>query len=125
MSVFQKVVAWLQSAGLADGYKVQSLRWVEQKNDGRAMKYIVIQPDGGTPRYHCLGAHDFVRVTLIGGKSDKVDDLELIERAQLIMDYVTNSPDDDNLNFIANTGGDCARTYPSTPLCDARTPNPY
>lgn len=100
--VFMKVRDWLVAAGLTDGYKVQSLEWVEKKEDGDTMKYIVFQPDGGTPRYRCLGADDYVLVNLVSAKRDP---LPAIMRAQEIMDHVTNNSNDANLNFIANTGG--------------------
>jgi hypothetical protein len=102
MTIFEKVSDWLASAGLADGYKVQLAHWVEQKADTGAMKYIVVQPDGGTARHRCLGAYDYVLVNIISAKNDPAP---AITQAQTIMEFVTNNSDDDALNFIANTGG--------------------
>ncbi|WP_227734564.1 phage tail termination protein [Yersinia proxima] len=102
MTIFEKVSDWLESAGLTDGYKVQLAHWEEQKADTGAMKYIVVQPDGGTARYRCLGAYDYVLVNIISAQRDPTP---AIATAQQIMDYVTNNADDDALNFIANTGG--------------------
>lgn len=102
MTIFEKVADWLESAQLTDGYKLQMAQWVEQKSDTGAMKYIVVQPDGGTARYRCLGAYDYVLVNIISAQRDPTP---AIATAQQIMDYVTNNADDDALNFIANTGG--------------------
>lgn len=102
MTIFENVSDWLEAAGLADGYKVQLAHWVEQKADTGTMKYIVVQPDGGTARYRCLGAYDYVLVNIISAKNDPAP---AITQAQTIMEFVTNNSDDDALNFIANTGG--------------------
>ncbi|WP_145531227.1 phage tail termination protein [Yersinia kristensenii] len=102
MTTFEKVAEWLEATGLIDEYKLQLAQWVEQKTDTGAMKYIVVQPDGGTARYRCLGAYDYVLVNIISAKNDPAP---AIAEAQAIMDYVTNNADDDALNFIANTGG--------------------
>lgn len=102
MTIFEKVSDWLEAAGLTDGYKVQLAYWEEQKVDTGTMKYVVVQPDGGTARHQCLGAYDYVLVSIISAKNDPAP---AIATAQSIMDYVTNNSDDDVLNFIANAGG--------------------
>ncbi|CNL89877.1 phage tail termination protein [Yersinia aleksiciae] len=102
MTTFEKVAEWLEATGLIDEYKLQLAQWVEQKTDTGAMKYIVVQPDGGTARYRCLGAYDYVLVNIISAKNDPAP---AITKAQTIMEFVTNNADDDALNFIANTGG--------------------
>lgn len=102
MTIFEKVADWLEAAGLTAGYKLQLANWIEQDSDKGAMQYIVVQPDGGTPRYRCLGAYDYVLVNVISAKNDPAP---AITTAQDIMDYVTNNANDDVLNFIANTGG--------------------
>ncbi len=102
MTIFEKVSDWLDESGLADGYKIQLAHWVEQKSDTGTMKYIVVQPDGGTARYRCLGAYDYVLVNIVSAKNDPAP---AIAKAQEIMEFVTNNADDDALNFIANTGG--------------------
>ncbi|MGB8664407.1 MAG: hypothetical protein WCD24_06525 [Serratia inhibens] len=100
--VFMKVRDWLVAAGLADGYRVQNLEWAQQASDVDTTKYMVFQPDGGTPRIRCLGADDYVLVILVSAKRDAQD---AIVRAQEILDYVTDNANDANLNYIANTGG--------------------
>lgn len=100
--VFMKVRDYLAAAGLTADYKVQLAQWIEQKADTGAMRYIVFQPDNGTPRYGCLGASDFVLVTLVSGKNDPEP---AILRAQEILDFVTHNSNDASLNYIANTGG--------------------
>lgn len=102
MTIFEKVADWLEASGLIAGYKLQLVHWIEQKADTGAMRYIVVQPDGGTPRYHCLGAYDYVLVNVISAKNDPAP---AVATAQAIMEHVTNNHDDDVLNFIANAGG--------------------
>ncbi|GKX40426.1 hypothetical protein WCT81_04850 [Pectobacterium versatile] len=108
MTVFEKFAAWLEAAKLPggdeliDGYRLQLVQWIEQNGDAGAMRYIVVQPDGGTPRYRCLGAYDYVLVNIISAKNDPEP---AIATAQAIMEHVTNNADDDVLNFIANAGG--------------------
>lgn len=102
MTIFEKVADWLEGAGLTTGYKLQLANWIEQDSDKGAMKYIVVQPDGGTPRYRCLGAYDYVLVNIISAKNDPEP---AIATAQAIMEHVTNNADNDVLNFIANAGG--------------------
>ncbi|KFX20803.1 hypothetical protein [Pectobacterium betavasculorum] len=108
MTIFEKVADWLDAAKLPSGddliagYKLQLVQWIEQKADTGVMRYIVVQPDGGTPRYRCLGAYDYVLLNIISAKNDPEP---AITTAQSIMDYVTNNANDDVLNFIANAGG--------------------
>lgn len=100
--VFMKVRDWLVAAGLADGYKIQLSQWIEQKADTGAMKYIVFQPDGGTGRIQDLGADDNAQVILVSARNDPQP---AILRAQEILDYVTEHPEDSCLNSIFNLGG--------------------
>lgn len=102
MTIFEKVSDWLESAGLTDGYKVQLAYWEEQKTDTGAMKYIVVQPDGGTARYQDLGADDYVLVNIISAENDASP---AIATAQSILDYAESNPEDSCLNFIANVNG--------------------
>lgn len=102
MTIFEKFADFLESTGLTNGYKLQLVQWIEQKADTGAMKYIVVQPDGGTPRSRCLGASDYVIVNVISAKNDPAP---AIGTAQEIMDYITDNYNHDTLNFIANTGG--------------------
>lgn len=100
--VFMKVRDYLVDAGLAADYKVQLAQWVEQRTDTDAMKYIVFQPDGGPGRIQDIGADDNVQVILVSAKHDP---LPTILRAQEILDYVTEHPEDSCLNSIFNLGG--------------------
>jgi hypothetical protein len=100
--VFMKVRDWLVDAGLTADYKVQLAQWVEQKADTGTMKYIVFQSDGGTGRIQDIGADDNVQVILVSGKNDPQP---VTLRAQEILDYVTDNPDDSCLNSIFNLGG--------------------
>lgn len=100
--VFIKFREWLEDAGLTGGYKVQMVEWVEQKEDTGNMKYMVFQPNGGTPRVKDLSADDNVQVVLVSAKNDAQT---VVQRAQDILDYVTDSPDDSCLNSVFNLGG--------------------
>lgn len=108
MTIFEKVADWLDAAKLQNGddliagYKLQLVQWIEQKADTGAMRYIVVQPDGGTPRYQDLSADDYVLVNVVSAKNDPEP---AIATAQDIMDYAESNPDDSCLNFIANAGG--------------------
>lgn len=100
--VFIKFRDWLVGAGLADGYTIQLARWLEQPSDGGFTRYIVFQPNGGTARLQDLGADDNVQVVLVSGKNDTQT---VVQRAQDILDYVTEHPDNDCLNGVFNLGG--------------------
>jgi hypothetical protein len=100
--VFMKLRDWLVDAGLTADYKIQLAQWVEQKADTGTMKYIVFQPDGGTGRIQDIGADDNVQVILVSGKNDPQP---VILRAQEILNFVTENPDDSCLNSIFNLGG--------------------
>lgn len=100
--VFIKFREWLEGAGLVDGYKVQMVQWVEQKSDTGNMKYIVFQPNGGSPRVKDLSADDNVQVVLVSAKNDVQT---VVQRAQDILDHVTDSPEGSCLNSVFNLGG--------------------
>ncbi|ECE3714681.1 hypothetical protein NPT74_004584 [Salmonella enterica subsp. enterica serovar Techimani] len=100
--VFMKFRDWLVDSGLADGYIIQLARWLEKPADGGEAKYIIFQPDGGTPRLDDLSADDNVQVVLVSAKNDPQP---AIQRAQDILDYVTANPDSDCLNAVFNMGG--------------------
>jgi hypothetical protein len=100
--VFMQVRDVLVDAGLTAGYRVQLVKWIEQPADGGKSQYIVFQPDGGTGRLQDLGADDNVQVILVSAKNDPQP---AIQRAQDILDFITNNPEDDCLNSVFNLGG--------------------
>ncbi|MDE9467388.1 phage tail termination protein [Xenorhabdus bovienii] len=102
MSAFEQFRHYLATAGLIDGFRVQMVTWIEQKDDGGQMQYMVFQPAGGTGRLDDLSADDNVQVILVSGQNDPQP---IIQRTQEILDYVAAHPDDDCLNAVFNLGG--------------------
>ncbi|MDE9540390.1 phage tail termination protein [Xenorhabdus bovienii] len=102
MSAFEQFRHYLATAGLIDGFRVQMVTWIEQKDDGGQMQYMVFQPAGGTGRLDDLSADDNVQVILVSGQNDPQP---IIQRTQEILDCVAAHPDDDCLNAVFNLGG--------------------
>ncbi|MBE8598198.1 phage tail termination protein [Xenorhabdus sp. BG5] len=102
MMTFEQFRHYLAKAGLIDGFKIQMLNWIEQKSDGGQAQYMVFQPAGGTGRLDDLGADDNVQVILVSGQNNPQP---VIQRAQEILDYVAEHPDDACLTSVFNLGG--------------------
>ncbi|HHX4111563.1 TPA: phage tail termination protein [Proteus mirabilis] len=99
--IHEKFERYLNRGNLLDGFIVQYLTWNEQP-DEKTQKYAVIQPDDGSGRFADLGADDFVTLVLV---SAQYDPEPALIRANEILNFVAEFPDDCELNSIYNLGG--------------------
>ncbi len=99
--IHEKFERYLNKGNLLDGFIVQYLTWNEQP-DENTQQYAVIQPDDGSGRFADLGADDFVTLVLVSAQHDPEPALI---RANEILNFVAEFPDDCELNSIYNLGG--------------------
>lgn len=99
--IHEKFERYLNRGNLLDGFIVQYLTWNEQP-DENTQQYAVIQPDDGSGRFADLGADDFVTLVLV---SAQYDPEPALIRANEILNFVAEFPDDCELNSIYNLGG--------------------
>ncbi|EPG6917100.1 TPA: hypothetical protein OT776_002833 [Proteus mirabilis] len=99
--IHEKFERYLNRGNLLDGFIVQYLTWNEQP-DEKTQQYAVIQPDDGGGRFADLGADDFVTLVLVSAQHDPEPALI---RANKILNFVAEFPDDCELNSIYNLGG--------------------
>lgn len=99
--IHEKFERYLNKGNLLDGFIVQYLTWNEQP-DEKTQQYAVIQPDDGGGRFADLGADDFVTLVLV---SAQYDPEPALIRANEILNFVAEFPDDCELNSIYNLGG--------------------
>ncbi len=99
--IHEKFERYLNRGNLLDGFIVQYLTWNE-KPDEKTQQYAVIQPDDGSGRFADLGADDFVTLVLV---SAQYDPEPALIRANEILNFVAEFPDDCELNSIYNLGG--------------------
>ncbi|WP_337234006.1 hypothetical protein [Proteus terrae] len=99
--IHEKFERYLNRGNLLDGFIVQYLTWNEQP-DEKTQQYAVIQPDDGNGRFADLGADDFVTLVLVSAQHDPEPTLV---RANEILNFVAEFPDDCELNSIYNLGG--------------------
>ncbi|MDM3613617.1 hypothetical protein O9381_18885 [Proteus mirabilis] len=99
--IHEKFERYLNRGNLLDGFIVQRFAWDEEE-DTRHQQYAVIQPDDGSGRFADLGADDFVTLVLVSAQHDPEPSLI---RANEILNFVAEFPDDCELNSIYNLGG--------------------
>lgn len=99
--IHEKFERYLNRGNLLDGFIVQYLTWNEQPEE-KTQQYAVIQPDNGGGRFADLGADDFVTLVLV---SAQYDPEPALIRANEILNFVAEFPDDCELNSIYNLGG--------------------
>ncbi|WP_311752956.1 hypothetical protein [Proteus columbae] len=99
--IHEKFERYLNRGNLLDGFTVQYLTWNEQP-DEKTQQYAVIHPDDGSGRFADLGADDFVTLVLV---SAQYDPKPALIRANEILNFVAEFPDDCELNSIYNLGG--------------------
>lgn len=99
--IHEKFERYLNRGNLLDSFIVQYLTWNEQ-SDEKTQQYAVIQPDDGSGRFADLGADDFVTLVLVSAQHDPEPTLI---RANEILNFVAEFPDDCELNSIYNLGG--------------------
>lgn len=99
--IHEKFERYLNRGNLLDGFIVQYLTWNEQP-DEKTQQYAVIQSDDGSGRFADLGADDFVTLVLV---SAQYDPEPALIRANEILNFVAEFPDDCELNSIYNLGG--------------------
>lgn len=99
--IHEKFERYLNRGNLLDGFIVQYLTWNEQPEE-KTQQYAVIQLDNGSGRFADLGADDFVTLVLVSAQHDPEPALI---RANEILNFVAEFPDDCELNSIYNLGG--------------------
>ncbi|HDU8435941.1 TPA: hypothetical protein ACKRY1_000474 [Proteus mirabilis] len=99
--IHEKFERYLNRGNLLDGFIVQYLTWNEQPEE-KTQQYAVIQLDNGSGRFADLGADDFLTLVLV---SAQYDPEPALIRANEILNFVAEFPDDCELNSIYNLGG--------------------